>query len=63
MPILLRLVDWNCRVITYYVQVDEKSYELKRGNIVKDRKETRLGWCGTKINVYMMHKDGIYMHE
>ena len=39
------------------LQIEKREY---RDGI--KRKETRLGWCGTKINVCMVHKDSTCMH-
>ena len=46
----------------YSVQVNEKSYELKRGNIGMVEKGRGQYWDGVVHNVCMVHKDSICMH-
>ena len=44
------------------IQVNEKSFELKRGNIGMVKKGRRQDWDGVVHNVCMVHKDSVCMH-
>ena len=44
------------------IQVNEKSFELKRGNIGMVKKGRRQDWDGVVHNVCMVLKDSVCMH-